>query len=136
MGSEIEDFDNAKPIQLASEVSPEKTVAFFKNEEPNPLQPKEVTEELLARLYDNMQEAEHLAKLIEMDKKDIKELCAGVESVQKGKFIAFLKPVKGRKSVKWERLAKDLIGKLSDADLAKYTEEGEPSVRLEIRKVD
>ena len=59
-----------------------------------------------------------------------------MESVQKGKFIAFLKPVKGRKSVKWEKLAKDMIGKLSEADLAKYTEEGEPSVRLEIRKVE
>ena len=65
MKEEEIDFDQAKPLKLAAEVSPEKTAAFFKGEEQTKLQPREITEELLARLYDNMQEAEMLAKLIE-----------------------------------------------------------------------
>jgi hypothetical protein len=129
------DFDQAKPLKLAAEVSPEKIVDFFKGEESNPMQPKEITEEILKRLYENLEEAAQLAKLIEMDKKDLKELAAGLESVQKGGYVAFFKEVKGRKSVKWEKLAKDMIGKLSEDDLKKYTEEGEPSIRLEVRKV-
>lgn len=135
MNGEV-DFENAKPIKLAAEVSPGKTVEFFKNEELTPLHPKEITEEILARLYDNMQEAEHLAKLIQMDKKDLKELGRGLENVQKGKYIACFKTVKGRKSINWEKLAKDMIGKLTESDLEKYTETGEESVRLEIKKVD
>ena len=136
MPSEEIDFDQAKPIKLAHEADPSKIVKFFEGEEPSPIQPKEITEEILARLYDNMQEAEQLAKLIEMDKKDVKELGKGLENVIKGKYIACFKTVKGRKSVKWEKLAKDMIGKLTDADLEKYTEFGDESVRLEIKKID
>lgn len=136
MGDQEIDFDQAKPVKLAAEVSPEKTVAFFKGEEQNPLQPKELTEEILARLYENMQEAAHLAKLIEMDKKDVKELCRGMETAQKGKFIAILKPVKGRRSMNWEKLCKAKIGKLTDEDIEKYSDESDPTVRLEIRKIE
>lgn len=130
------DFDQAKPIKVAAEMSPEATVAFFKGEEQTPLHPKEITEELLARLYDNMEEARQLALLIEMDKKDLKELGTGVENVVKGKYVASFKVVKGRKSIKWEKLAKDMIGKLTESDLEKYTEVGEESVRLEVKKLD
>ena len=136
MPSEEIDFDQAKPIKLAHEADPAKIVKFFEGEEPNKLQPKEITEELLARLYDNMEEAKQLATLIEMDKKDLKELGKGIENIIKGKYIASFKTVKGRKSVKWDKLAKDMIGKLTDADLEKYTEQGEESVRLEIKKLD
>jgi hypothetical protein len=130
------DFESAKPVKMAAEVNPEKTIAFFKGEESNPIQPKELTEEFLERLYENMRDAEHLAKLIEMGKKDVKELCRGMETTQKGKYVVLLKPVKGRKTVNWKKLTKALIGDLKDEDLEKYSEEGEPSVRLEIRKLD
>ena len=136
MPSEEIDFDQAKPVKLAHEADPAKIVKFFEGEESSPIQPKEITEELLARLYDNMEEAKQLATLIEMDKKDLKELGKGVENIIKGKYIASFKTVKGRKSVKWDKLAKDMIGKLTDADLEKYTEQGEESVRLEIKKLD
>lgn len=135
MSDEEIDFEKAKPVKVAAEVSPEKTVAFFQGEESNPLQPKELTEELLARLYENMQEAEHLAKLIEMSKKDVKELCRGVETTQKGKYVVILKQVKGRRTVNWKKLTKAMIGDLKDEDLEKYSDEGELSVRLEIRKL-
>ena len=135
MSEEI-DFESAKPIKVAHEADPAKIVEFFKGEEQTPLHPKEITEEILARLYDNMQEAEQLAKLIEMDKKDLKELGKGLENVAKGKYIACFKTVKGRKSVKWERMVKELIGKVSDADMEKYLEIGEDSIRLEIKKLD
>lgn len=113
----------------------QQAVNFFKGEEQTPLHPKEITEQMLATLYDNIEEAKHLEKLIEMGKKDVKELAAGLESVQKGGYVAFLTTKKGRKSVKWDKLAKDMIGKLSDADLEKYTEESEPSVSLSVRKI-
>lgn len=129
------DFEQAKPVKVAQEVSPEKTVAFFSGDVVSPLHPKELTEEILARLYDNMQEADHLAKLIEMDKRDVKELCRGMETVQKGKFVAILKTVNGRKTVNWQKLVKDMIKNVSDEELAKYTDEGDPSVRLEIKKL-
>ncbi len=132
------DFEAAKPVKLASEVSPEKTLAFFKGdvEAGNPLKPKEVTEELLARLYENMQEAEHLAKLIELDKADLKELGHGLESVQKGKYVAFFKEVKGRRTVRWEDYVKAQLKTIPAEELAPYVKEGEPSVRLEIKKVN
>ena len=130
------DFEAAKPVKLAAEVTPEKIVEFFKGDEVTPLHPKEITEELLKRLYENMEEAKMLALLIEQDKTDLKELGKGLENVAKGKYIACFKTVKGRKSVKWEKLAKDMIGKLSEADLERYTDVGEESTRLEIRKLD
>ena len=130
------DFTQAKPLKLAHEADPAKIAKFFAGEEANPIQPKEITEEILARLYENMQEADHLAKLIEMDKKDVKELGKGLENVIKGKYMACFKTVKGRKSVKWDKLAKDMIGNLTDADMEKYTEFGDESVRLEIKKID
>ena len=126
-----DELDDAIPLTPA-----EKAVSLFKGEEQTPLHPKEITESLLARLYDNMEEAKQLATLIEMDKKDLKELGKGIENIIKGKYIASFKTVKGRKSVKWDKLAKDMIGKLTDADLEKYTEQGEESVRLEIKKLD
>jgi len=135
MPDEEVDFDQAKPLKLAAEVSPEKTVKFFQGEEANPLQPKELTEDLLSKYYDASLELDLLAKQVEMMKKDIKELGKGVETIQKGKFIAMFKEAKGRRTVEWDRLAKDLIGKLSDEDIAKYTKQGEPSVRLEVRKL-
>lgn len=134
------DLEAAKPALLAKEKTSEERAAeavrFFKGEEETPLHPKEISEELLARLYDNMQEADMLAKLIEQDKKDVKELGRGSETIQRGKYVAILKSVKGRKSVAWARLAKAMIGNLSDDDLEKYTETGDESVRLEIRKLD
>lgn len=130
------DFDQAKPLKVSKETPAEEVVKFFKGEEQTPLHPKEITEELLARLYDNLEEARMLALLIEQDKKDLKELGKGLENICKGKYVASFKTVKGRKSVKWEKLAKDMIGKLSEADLEKYTETGEESVRLEIKKLD
>jgi hypothetical protein len=130
------DFDKAKPVKLVAEVNPEKTVKFFAGEEQSKLQPKEITEELLARLYDNMQEAEMLAKLIEQDKKDVKELGRGSETIIKGKYIATFKTVKGRKSFNFEKYVKDKIGAISEAEEEQYSDVGEPSVRLEIRKAD
>lgn len=126
-----DELDDAVPMTAA-----EKAVSFFKGEEDSPLKPKEITEEILKRLYENLEDQKHLAKLIEQDKKDLKELAAGLESVQKGKYVAFLTVRKGQKKVKWEKLAKDMIGKLSEADLSRYTEEGEESVSLSVRKVD
>jgi hypothetical protein len=130
MSGDDDELDNAVPLTPA-----EKAVSFFKGEEDNPIKPKEVTEEILARLYDNLEEAKQLEKLIEMDKKDIKELAAGLESVQKGKYVVFLTVKKGRKTVKWDKLAKDMIGKLTEADMEKYTDVGEESVSLSVRKV-
>ena len=134
MKEEEIDFDKAKPLKLAAEVNPEKTVAFFKGEEKNKLQPSEITEELLARLYDNMQEAEQLAKLIEMDKRDLRELGKGLETVIKGKYVCVFKTVKGRKSFDFKKYVKDKIGAITEEDEEKYSDTGEPSVRLEIRK--
>ena len=131
-----DELSEAKPVKLVSEVSPEKTVAFFAREEQTKLQPREITEELLARLYDNMAEAEMLAKLIEQDKKDIKELGNGSETIIKGKYIATFKTVKGRKSFNWKKFTKDRIGAITEEDEKLYSDEGEPSVRLEIRKAD
>jgi hypothetical protein len=92
---------------------------------------------MLSRLYENMQELDQLKKLVEMDKKDLKELAGESETVQRGKFVALFKKVKGRKSVDWEKLSKDMIGKLSEADLEKYTSEGEPSIRFDgIKRLD
>jgi hypothetical protein len=130
------DFDKAKPIKLAHEADVEKMVGFFSKEEPNKLQPKEITEELLQRLYENMEEAKHLATLIDMDKNDLKELGRGLENVAKGKYVAMFKTVKGRKSVDWEAYAKSQIKNIPGEELAPYTKESEPSVRLEIRKLD
>lgn len=128
------DFEQAKPLKLAAEVNPEKTVAFFAGEEKTKLQPAEISEELLARLYDNMQEAEQLAKLIEMDKKDLRELGKGMETVIKGKYVCTFKTVKGRKSFDFKKYVKDKIGPITEEDEEKYSDTGEPSVRLEIRK--
>jgi hypothetical protein len=130
------DFDKAKPIKLAHEADVEKMVGFFSKEEPNKLQPKVITEELLQRLYENMEEAKHLATLIDMDKNDLKELGRGLENVAKGKYVAMFKTVKGRKSVDWEAYAKSQIKNIPGEELAPYTKESEPSVRLEIRKLD
>jgi hypothetical protein len=128
------DFEAAKPVKLAAEVNPEKTVNFFKGDPSNPLQPKEITEELLARLYENMQEADHLAKLIEQDKKDVKELGRGLETIIKGKYIAMFKTVKGRTTFNFKKFVKDKIGEITEEDNEKYADVGEPSVRLEVRK--
>jgi hypothetical protein len=125
-----DELDNAVPLTPS-----EKAVNFFKGEEQTPLHPKEITEEILARLYENLEEEKHLKTLIEMDKKDIKELAAGLESVQKGKYVVFLTVKRGRKTVKWDKLAKDMIGKLTEADMEKYTDVGEESVSLSVRKV-
>jgi len=130
------DLEAAKPVKLISEVSPEKTVEFFSREEPNKLMPKEITEEMLARLYENLEEQKQLAHLIEMDKKDVKELAKDATTLTVGKYIVLLTHKKGQRKVKWDKLAKDLIGKISDADLDKYTEESDGSVSLSIRKVD
>ena len=135
MPSEEIDFDQAKPLKLAHEPDPAKIVKFFEGEEQTPIHPKEITEQMLADLYDNLQELDHLSKLVEMQKKDIKELGKGSENIAKGAYVACFKTVKGRKSVKWERLAKDMIGTLTDADLSKYTEQGDESVRLEVKKL-
>ena len=137
MSDEEIDFEKAKPVKLAHTPDTDKIVKFFSKEEDNPIKPKEVTEELLARLYDNMQEYEHLKKLVEMDKKDLKELAGDDEMIQRGKFVAMFKKIKGRRSVDWEKLSKDMIGKLTESDLEKYTETGEPSVRFDgIRKLE
>lgn len=130
------DFESAKPIQLAAEVSPEKTVQFFSGDKETPLHPKEITESMLAKLYENLADLEQLSKLTTMMKNDIKELGRGLENVQKGKYIAMFKVVKGRRSVNWQRLTKALIGDLKDEDLEKYSEEGETTTRLEIRRLD
>lgn len=135
MSDEI-DFDQAKPLKIVKETTAEEVVKFFKGEEQTPLHPKEITEEMLARLYDNLEEARMLALLIEQDKKDLKELGRGSENIVKGKYVASFKVVKGRKAVRWEKLARDMIGKLSPADLEKYTETGEESVRLEVKKLN
>jgi hypothetical protein len=137
MPDEEVDFDAAKPIKLSHVPDTDKIVKFFAKEEDNPIKPKEVTEEMLSRLYENMQELDQLKKLVEMDKKDLKELAGESETVQRGKFVALFKKVKGRKSVDWEKLSKDMIGKLSEADLEKYTSEGEPSIRFDgIKRLD
>ena len=130
------DFEGAKPVKLASEVSPEKTVAFFKGEEQTPLHPKEITEELAARLFENLEEKKHLDHLIEMDKADIKNLAKDQTNIIVGKYVLLLTHKKGQRKVNWAKLAKDLIGKISDEDLDKYTEEGEPSVSLSVKKLD
>jgi len=132
--SEEIDFDQAKPVKLVAEVSPEKTVAFFAGAEKTRLDPKEITEELLARVYDNMAEAEMLAKLIEQDKKDLRELGKGLETIIKGKYVCAFKTVKGRKSFDFKKYVKDKIGAITEEDEEKYSDTGEPSVRLEIRK--
>lgn len=136
MKEEEIDFDQAKPLKLAAEVSPEKTVEFFSREQSTPLQPKEITEEIVARLYENLEEAKQLATLIEMDKKDIKELAKDQTTITVGKYVVMLTRKKGQRKVKWDKLAKDLIGKISDADLERYTDESDGSVSLSIRKVD
>ena len=130
------DFDAAKPIKLAAEVSPEKTVAFFRGEEQTPLHPKEITEAMAARLFENLEEEKHLKHLIEMDKKDIKDLAKDQTNIIVGKYVLLLTHKKGQRKVNWAKLSKDLIGKISDEDLDKYTEEGEPSVSLSVKKLD
>mgnify|MGYP001570319842 CR=1 FL=1 len=130
------DFEKAVPMKLAAEVSPEKTTAFFHGEEVTPLHPKELTEELLAKYYDAALELDLLSKQVEMMKLDIKELGKGVETVQKGKYIAIFKAVKGRTSFNFKRFVKDKIGDITEADTEKYADVGDPSVRLEVRKLD
>jgi hypothetical protein len=134
MSEEI-DFENAKPVKLVHEADPAKIVKFFEGEEQTPIHPKEITEQMLADLYDNLQELDHLSKLVEMQKKDIKELGKGSENIAKGKYVACFKTVKGSKSVKWEKFCKAMIGEIKDSDLEKYTEESEPSTRLEVKKL-
>ena len=130
------DFEGAKPIKLAAEVSPEKTVAFFRGEEQTPLHPKEITEAMAARLFENLEEKKHLDHLIEMDKADIKDLAKDQTNIIVGKYVLLLTHKKGQRKVNWAKLSKDLIGKISDEDLDKYTEEGESSVSLSVKKLD
>lgn len=135
MSEEI-DLEAAKPVKEAKETMADEAVKFFKGEVMTPIHPKEITEEMCKRLYENLEEAKHLAHLIEMDKKDIKELAKEQTTLTCGKYIVMLTHKKGQRKVKWDKLAKDLIGKISEEDLAKYTDESEGSVSLSIRKVD
>lgn len=125
-----DELDDAVPMTPA-----EKAVSFFKGEEDSPLKPKEITEEMLARLFDNMQEMELLAKLIEQDKKDLKELARGEETVTKGKFAAFFQTRKGRKTVDWQEFIKSQIGKPTEEDLKPYTKVSEDSVSVSVKKI-
>jgi len=129
-GDEELDLSEAVPLTPA-----EKAVNFFKGEVETPMHPKEITEEMLATLYDNLQELDHLSKLVEMQKKDIKELAKGEESVLRGRYAAFLKPVKGRMTVDWQGYCKSQIKEIPAEELKAYTKEGEPSVRLEVKKL-
>ncbi len=135
MKDEEIDFDQAKPINLQAEVTPEKTKAFFAGEKESPLQPKEITEEMLSKYFEMSQELDHLSKLVEMMRLDIKSLGKGGETIQRGKFVAMLKKVSGRKTMNWKRLVKELVGELSEADTEKYQEIGDESIRLEVRKL-
>lgn len=136
MGDDEIDLEAAKPMKIATETKADEAVKFFKGEVMSPLHPKEITEEMVKRLYENMEEAKHLEHLIAMDKKDVKELAKDAQTLTVGKYIIMLTHKKGRKTVKWDKLARDMIGKLTDADMEKYSEESEPSVSLSIRKVD
>jgi hypothetical protein len=80
-------------------------------------------------------EADRLSELIEQKRKLILEKCKGMESAKAGNYVAFLKAVKGRESTDWKRYVSDVVGKVSDADLATYTKRSEDSIRLEVKKL-
>lgn len=95
----------------------------------------DLKEEDLRSYLDLKTEFEALKELVEAKRLSILEKCRGMESAKAGNYVAFLKTVAGRKSVKWERFAKAMIGKITDTDLAPYTEQSEDSIRLEVKKL-
>jgi hypothetical protein len=130
MSEEI-DFEQARPVKLIVDVSPEKTVAFFKGEEENPLQLSDVDEAWMKEFSELLQELDHLSKLVEMKKLDLKRIAKGEETLQRGKFVALFKTIKGRRTVRWEDYVKSQIKNIPEAELAPYIKEGEPSVRFD-----
>ncbi len=89
----------------------------------------------LKEYLDLKTELDALTDLVKQKRESILEKCKGMESAKAGNHVAFLKTVAGRKSVKWEKFAKAMIGKITDTDLAPYTEQGEDSIRLEVKKL-
>lgn len=89
----------------------------------------------LAEYMDLKTELDALTDLVKAKRDVILEKCKGMESAKAGKYVAFLKTVKGRKSVKWEKFAKAMIGEIKDGDLEPYTEQGDDSIRIEVKKI-
>lgn len=132
-----DDLEDAVPVKLVADVSPEKIVAFFGASEDNPLQAKDITEEDLASLSSLMLELDSLSKLVEMKKADLKRVAGGSDTLQRGKYLAIFKTVKGRSSFDHKRFIADKIGKPTEEDMKQYSSQGEPSVRFEgIRRLD
>ena len=125
------DFDQAKPLKLTADVSPEKTIAFFSGEEENPLQLKDVDEAWMKEFSEMLTELDALSKLVEMRKADLKRIAKGEDQLIRGKCMALFKTVKGRASFDKDRFIKDKIGKPTEQDIKDYTSFGDPSVRFE-----
>lgn len=133
--SEEVDFEAAKPVKLVADVTPAKTVAFFGKEEESPLDLQDVDEKWMLEFSELLQEFDHLSKLVEMKKSDLKKLAKGAEMLQRGRCVALFKAVKGRVTVDWQGYVKAQLKNIPQSELEPYTKRGEESCRFEGIKV-
>lgn len=89
----------------------------------------------LARYRELSTEIEALEASKDALRKELLELGKGEESIMAGGYAAFFKAVKGRESFDWKGWATEVAGKPTDKDKERWTTFGEPSTRIEVKRI-
>jgi hypothetical protein len=133
----------AKPIQefFAGKIDPAAEIAAIdaeaESERPNPLDFKEISEEMCAEMAEAQNMADFWSERLKNLKDQAKRL-AGRERglLPYGAYALEIKESKGRTSTKWEKFVFDTQGAAGvDEAKAKYSETGEPVVSLSVKKL-
>lgn len=117
-----------------------KVVAFFK--EPIPTEKiKEcpVDEEYLSAYEETKAEEKIIKQNLEIMNEAIKAArMPGEKTLTCGKMVAFFTEIAASPKVDWEQMAREMIGndrgEIDKETLTKYTRQGKPQVRLEVKR--
>lgn len=132
-GGALEIINHFKGVEKSVEAE----LAPLVEDLPNPLDFKELSEQLCAEIHEAMQKAELWNERLKSLKDQAKRL-AGLSrgAMPFGGYILEVKESKGRTTVKWEKYVKDQMTQAAvDEAKARYSEEGDPVISCSVKKL-
>jgi hypothetical protein len=117
-----------------------KVVAFFKEPiAPEKIKECPVNEEYLSAYEETKAEEKIIKQNLEIMNDAIKAArMPGEKTLRCGKLVAFFTDIDAPSKVDWEQMAREMIGndkgEIDAETLTKYTRQGKPQTRLEVRR--